>query len=154
MLRALLWVLFIPVALGTAFVFARFGEGSFAPYAVFYGWGFLGLQSLGEMMIGSPSVEEAAFVSVAVLYPSCLCFCLGYVVRRRGLRLYGAVLAVHAVGVVLAVVRLDHGVYATPALIQFSYLVSSAILVVLFALDHAVLDHKLKQRNDTPSATE
>jgi hypothetical protein len=45
---------------------------------------------------------------------------------------------------VVAATRVEHGHLATTAVVQFSYLVSAGILVVLFALDHAALERQDK----------
>lgn len=155
MLRGLLWLGFILVAFVLAVGFAGAGHGSYAPFAVFYGWGTLAARGVAKLASGGTETGAAiAFFAVPVVYPLFLAFSSKYVVERWGLKLYGGVIAIHAIGAVLAATQLEHGHLASPALVEFSYVVSFALLVILFTLDRAALEHMIRQRDEAHSTRE
>ena len=70
----------------------------------------------------------------------------------KGLKVYRFAPATHAIGVVLAATRVEHGRLATPGLVQIGYFASATLLMAFSAVGYRVL-RNMSERADGRRAT-
>jgi len=111
-----------------SFAFAWAGHGSYAPFAIFYSWGFLivekeWIQSLSLLMLLLSAWPILIFIMMTGLY------------RKWGSVGYGGPLVLHSVGVWRMLLTIKHGHLATYQSIAWSIGISVVVMGAYYAMD-------------------
>jgi hypothetical protein len=108
--------------------FGGAGDGSYAPPAIFYGWGIVPWQL--RLARG-----ETGFWLVPNCYLVCLFGLVTLFARSSDWIVRFAPVAVHAVGVVVAVLQVQHGHLAKGAVLGASYLIPALVALAYLWTD-------------------
>lgn len=133
LLRFGLLVAYILAALLLVVFFGAAGHGSYAPGAILYGWGIVPWQ-LNAVR------GEVGFLLVPVLYLVCYFAFATWFARSP------VPLGVHAGGVVVAIMNVQHTRLAERAWLAMSYIVSVALAVGFIWCDQRLLRHRQVQK--------
>ncbi len=126
--RVLLLGIYLVLACLISFAFAWAGHGSYAPFAVFYSWGFLIVE---KEWVQSPTLA----ILLPSTYPILTFIASTLLYRKYGLMGYGGPLILHGIGAWRLLLRIEHGGLATYQSIAWSIGISVVVMGTYYAMD-------------------
>jgi hypothetical protein len=126
--RIPLLTVYLVFAFLISFAFAGLGHGSYAPFAVFYSWGFL--------IMRQEWIQSSALLILFIsLYPILIFAASTLLYRKYGSLGYSGPLVLHGVGVWRILLTIKHGHLATYQSIAWSIGISVVVMGTYYAMD-------------------